>query len=272
MKISEYHLGFVGFGHMAQVIYGAISHAKLIPQSHIYFTRRDPSKGKENEKEFGITSTTLKTLVQKSDILLLAVRPNQAEPILKQLQELEVHSKMIITVIAGIQLNYYEKYLGNNNPILRVMPNIASAITEGMSIFTYGKNSSIEFRSVTQEIFSCMGKVMELKENLTDIACAIAGSCPGFVFRLIDAVAEAGMKEGLSREQALTMAAQSFAGASRLILNGADPKDLIYQIATPKGTTEAGFDRMSETGVDKSLQSVIEASANRSRDISRTYM
>lgn len=271
MKISEYHLGFVGFGHMAQVIFQALAQAKLIPRSQVTFTRRDTQKMRQNEQEFGITSTTLETLVKKSDILILGVRPAQAPQVLQKLQELGVEGKMIISVMAGIKLAYYQKHLGSKNFLLRVMPNIASAVGEGMSVFTFGPGATNEFKSTAHLLFSCMGEVMEIPEELVDIATGISGSGPGFVFRLIEALARTGEKNGLSYEQALKMAAQTFAGAARLILKGNKPETLIQQIATPNGVTEAGFKVMRELEVGKSLQSVAEASARRSKELSEEF-
>lgn len=271
MKISEYHLGFVGFGHMAQVIFRAIDRARLIPRSQVSFLRRNPEKMRQNEQEFGITSTTLETLVKKSEIIVLGIRPNQAEPILKELGRLGVGSKMVVSLLAGVKLGFYQKYLGHGTPLLRVMPNIASAVGEGMSVFTYGPNPSTEFRSLTNLLFTCMGEVIEVPEPLMDISCGIAGSGPGFVFRLIDAMAREGVKQGLSYEKSLKMAAQTFLGSAKLILKGGQPETLIQQIATPNGTTEAGFKQMTHTDIERLFQGVVEASAKRSKELSEEF-
>lgn len=272
MKISEYHLGFIGFGHMAQVMCKAIDRAKLIPRSQICFIRRDTEKMRQNEKEFGITATSLQNLLNKSQILIVAVRPNQADFVLRDLARLKVEeSKMVISVLAGIKLAYYQKYLGTKIPLLRVMPNVASAVGEGMNLFTYGPHPSLEFRSLTNLLFSCMGEVMEIPEPLMDICCGIAGSGPGFVFRLIEGMARVGEKHGLTYSKALKMAAQTFSGAAKLILKGAQPEHLIQQIATPNGTTEAGFKIMTAFGMEQQFQATIEASASRSKELSEEF-
>jgi pyrroline-5-carboxylate reductase len=271
MKISEYHLGFLGFGHMAQVIFKAIDRAKLIPRSQVSFLRRDPEKMRKNEQEFGITSTSLENLVKTSDLIFIGVKPNQVEGVLKDLAKIGVGSKMIVTMVAGIKLSFYQKYLGAQTPILRLLPNIASAVGEGMSALTYGPHASMDFRSLTNVLLTCMGEVAEVPENLMDIACGIAGSGPGFVFRLIDAMAREGEREGLAYDKSLKMAAQAFAGAARLILKGGQPETLIRQIATPNGTTEAGYKVMAVTEIEKHFQSVVAACAKRSKELSEEY-
>jgi len=272
MKISEYHLGFIGFGHMAQVICRAIERAKLIPRSQIAFLRRDPEKMRQNEKEFGITATSLENLLHISHIVLIAVRPSHADFVLKEMARLKVEeSKMIVSVLAGIKLAFYQKYLGSKNPLLRVMPNIASAVGEGMSVFSYALHPSLEFRSLTNLLFSCMGEIIEVSEPLMDICCGIAGSGPGFVFRLIEAMARAGEKGGLTRAKALKMAAQTFAGAAKLILKGSEPEMLLQQITTPNGTTEAGLKVMTALHIDNYFQSVVEASSKRSKELAEEF-
>ncbi len=265
MKISETRLGFIGFGHLAPVLCRAIDRAKLIPRSQILFHRRDPEKMKKNEQEFGMTATSLETLVRQSDLLMICVRPHQVTGILQALARLQ--PKQIITVASGLKIPYYQTHLGTHIPLLRAMPNIASAVGEGMTLFTYGPDVSSEFRSLTHLLFSCMGEVIEVAEETMDLGTAMSGSGPGFVFRLIEAMARAGEKGGIPYAKALKMAAQTFVGAGRLILKGGQIEELLQQIATPNGVTEAGLKEMSALHIDANFQSVIEASAKRSREL-----
>lgn len=266
--MGECHLGFIGFGHMAQVICKAIGQAKLIPRSQMGFVQRDPARMKAHEQEFGITAASLEILVERSQLLLLCVRPAQTDVILEELARLGVREKMIGSVVSGIKLSHYQKYLGPQAQILRVMPNIASEVGEGMTLFSFGTPASREFRSLANLLFSSMGEVAEIEENLMDIGTGLSGSGPGFVFRLIEAMARAGVKHGLPYNTALKMSAQTFAGAARLILKGGVPEELIRQITTPNGTTEAGFKAMAASHIEKGLQDVVEAAARRSKELS----
>ena len=254
---------------MAKILFEGITQAKLIPKKQISFVQQTPQKMIQSEKKYGITSTSLEHLLKISDILLLCVRPTQAELVLKTMAQLETKAKMFITVLAGKKLEFYEKFLPPEMQVVRVMPNICSSVGEGMSIFSYSHNATTEFRSLSNILFSCMGQVIEIKEKHMDIACGIAGSGPGFVVKLIEAAARKGEKEGLDYKKALQMAAQTFLGAGKLILKGANPSDLVTQIATPNGVTEAGFRKMHEREVDKRFQEVIEASAKRSEELSK---
>lgn len=268
MKISEYRIGFIGFGHMAKVIFGAIDRAKLIPRSQVLFTQRDRDKIRQNEKEFGITATSLKNLVDKSDLIFLGVRPDQAPQVLKELKEIDP-TRFVISMISGLKIKYYEQFF--KNPILRVMPNMAAEIGMGTTVFAYGPNVSNEQRSLSHILFSSMGQVIEIKETEMDIATAIGGSGPAFIFRLIEAMAKEGEKEGLREEVALKMAAYTFLGAASLVLTKGNPNALVEKIAVPNGTTEAGLDVMELTKMREHFRKVVLACANRSRELSDHY-
>jgi pyrroline-5-carboxylate reductase len=177
-------------------------------------------------------------------------------------------SQKIISIAAGVRMAYFQKHLGHI-PIIRAMPNMGSSVLEGMTVLSFQPGAS--FKEEAQAIFSCMGEVIEVPEELMDISCGLSASGPGFVFRMIEAFAKAGEAHGLPYPKALKMAAQTFAGAARLVLKGGNPKDLIAQIATPNGTTEAGLLVMDESKTDQSLSSAIQAATKRSKELSHEF-
>ncbi len=267
MDLDQTHIGFIGFGHMAQVIYQALSISKHVNSSQVFFNQRDVNKAQQNKQLFGIEFLSLKNLVEQSRVLVLGVRPIQTEQVLKDLSLLDLRNKMLITVVAGIPLEVYQRILGPHIQIVRAMPNIASSVGLGMSVLSFSSNASSDFRSFSRLFFSCMGKVKELDESLMDISCGIAGSGPGFVFRLIDAMAKEGVSQGIPYIDALQMASQVFKGASELILQGNKPEDLLTQITVPGGTTEAGINVMKEKEIEKHLQMTVRAAAEKSRKL-----
>jgi pyrroline-5-carboxylate reductase len=123
MKISASRVGFVGFGHMAQILFRSIDLAKLIPRSQILFTRRDQGKMRKNQEEFGITSASLETLVERSDLIFLCIRPQQADQVLEHLAKIGVSDKRVISILAGLKIAYFEKRLPGA-AVIRAMPNL----------------------------------------------------------------------------------------------------------------------------------------------------
>lgn len=271
MKIGDCRLGFVGFGHMGQVILKAIDAARLIPRSQIRFHRRDSHKAKENEQAFGITSTTFETLIRESNVLFICVRPNQAEVVLQRIAQLKPESPLICSVMVGIKIAFIQKCLGLHMPIARAMPNIASEIGEGMTLLSFAPHLSNEWKSLSNLLFSPLGQVMEIPEYQMDIGSAIAGSGPAFVIQMIEAMANVGEKEGIAYAKSLQIAAQVFAGAAHLIREGALPRDLLTQIATPGGSTIVGLDLLSQTEVASRFQDAILASTARAKEISENF-
>ena len=256
---------------MAQIMCKALENAKVVPRSQILFHRRDPSKAKKNEQDFGITATSLGHLMDQSNLLLICVRPNQAEFVFRDMAQLNPDSKMFASVMAGIQLSFLQKHLGSKAQLVRVMPNIASSVAEGMSLLSFLGHPSIEFRSLINLLFGSMGQTIEIAEKQMDIGCGMAGSGPGFVLELIEAMAKIGEKEGIAYNKALKIAAQTFIGAAKLIQKGEMPRDLLYQIATPGGTTQAGLDVLRQEQVPERLTAAIQAAAMRSAQISGEY-
>lgn len=267
MKIESYRIGFLGFGHMAKIIFRAIERSKLIPRSQMLFSRKDPHKARADEQDFKISSTTLETLVSQSDLIFLCVRPAQVNQVLAAVASCEIRGKMILSILAGIRIAYFEKIL-NNVPLIRAMPNVASEVGEGMTIISPGIHAHLEFRSLINLLFKSMGRVVELSENFLDIATGMAGSGPAFVMALIEAMARLGETHGISYEKARAIAAQTFFGAAKMILQcSGSIHECIDKIAVPNGTTEAGLNMFKQLEVDKQFQQVIETAAQRSKDI-----
>ena len=268
--MHQYRIGFIGFGHLAKVLFESIDKAKILPRSHIVFRQRDAHKMGENERRFGVTGASLPTLIEQSDVVILCVRPQQAEQALKEIQEAGgLKGKCLVSVLAGASIAYFQKHLGSDAQLVRAMPNICSSVGEGMTALSF--SCSPEFREFATRLFGAGGEVQEVPERLMDVVVGMSGSGPGFVFRLIEAMARMGEKHGMSYEAALKIAAQTFLGAGKLVARSAKPADLLVQIAVPQGTTQAGLDLMTKLSVDKHFQEVMEAAAKRSHELSNSF-
>ena len=254
---------------MAQVLFSAIDRAKIVPRSHVLFMRRDAAKSRQNQQQFGITATSLEHLVKQSDVLFFCVKPQQAAEALDQLTKFPLTGKLVISVLAGTPLSFFEAKLGGSVRVIRAMPNIASEVGEGMTILSYGKGCNEEHKSLARRLFGAVGQMSELPESMMDAASSMAGCGPGFVLRLISAMAQVGKKHGMSDQEALKITAQTFMGAAKLVAKGAIPANLIKQIATPQGMTAAGFESMDQTDIEGNLMLAIEAALQRSKELSR---
>jgi len=259
------HIGFFGFGHLAQVLCEAVLRAKIVSHGQISFVRRDRAKSKENEQKYHVTATSLGNLVKTSDVIVLGMRPTQVEEALREAGDL--NGKQVISVVAGKTIPWLQAHLGPRTQILRTMPNLCSAVNEGMTALSYSENSSPEFRSFGHKFFGAVGQIAEIPEKFMDLIVGMSGSGPAFVVRLIEAMARTGEAHGMKYTDALKISAQTFLGAAKLIEKGHLPQDVLTQIAVPGGTTQAGLNVMTQLDMDKHFRAVIEAAAKRSSEL-----
>lgn len=267
-QIRDYRIGFVGFGHLAEAIFQAIDRTKLIPRSQILFTRKDKDRSLKTEKKYGITATSLSHLAETSDLLFLLVRPHQAPTIYKDLAHLKnTKYTAIISCMAGIPLSTLQSHFPGKQ-IARALPNLGAAVQQGMTVLSFAPNSSIDFQSVTHLLLSSFGKILEIPEPLMNLCTGLSGSGIAFAVHLIDAAARYGASHGLTYEQSLLLSAQTFKGAADLVLSHhALPQDLLQQIATPNGTTEAGLTHLTHSPAALHLQEAIAAAAKRAAEL-----
>jgi pyrroline-5-carboxylate reductase len=238
------------------------------------FTLRHPDKGRRLAETYGIQyERNLERVVMESEICILAVRPGQMKEVLEPLSKLKLFQhKSWITLLAGIPISLYTHFLGEESlELARAMPNLGVSVGEGMTSLCFSKASSREFQIFTKLFFASSGKVEELPETLMDVACGLAGSGPGFIFKLIEAAAQWAHKRGMPEPQALLMAAQTMLGAAKLVLEGQKPSELLAHIAVPGGTTEAGLTRLKALKLDEGWKEVLEEATLKSSQLGSVH-
>ncbi len=208
-------------------------------------------------------------MISRSDIIFLAVRPGQLPEVLREISKINPNNKIFLTIAAGVSLKSYRKYFHPSNKIVRIMPNVASELSEGVSVISFEPEEDSSLKSQIIQLFNCLGLVEEVDESLMDVCCALFGSGPGFVFRFIKTFAKFGQMHGLNYATALKLSSQVFIGSASMIQNGSDPDLLIDQIATPNGTTQAGLKKMNELNLERLIFEVLQASKERSHELSQ---
>ena len=267
MKLSDYRIGFVGFGHLAQAMCRTFTRSKIVPTSHLAFTRKDLSRSRATEEKFGISATSLDHLTKSSDLLLICVRPQQMTGLAQELAQCEIKAPFAVSFLAGTQLPQLQAYLPSLQ-LMRALPNIAASCGESMTLLSYAEDASEELRSLSHLLLSSLGKTLEIPETLMDVGTSMAGSSIAFVLYLIDAMARFGVTHGFTQEQSAQLTAQVFRGAAQMVLGEKqNPADLLQQIATPKGTTEAGLDLLRRTPSAQHFQEALQASTARAQQL-----
>jgi pyrroline-5-carboxylate reductase len=270
--IENVKICVIGAGKMGgALIHGLISNKMITPKS-LFAIDMIKDRCNHLHMKYGIEcSTNVTSFVDGSDIIIISVKPKDIENLTKNIKKLLTAKKLVITLAAGVSTRFLSRLIGDDVPIIRAMPNIAVLVNEGMIALARGANSTDEQMNLTEKIFNTIGKVAIVEEKHMDTVTGLSGSGPAYVYYVIEAMSNGAIKDGLDRELALQLAAQTTLGAAKMILKtGKQPSELIDMVVTPGGTTEQGLLQLEKNKVKQALiQAVIKAS-EKSRKMIRT--
>ena len=207
--------------------------------------------------------------VKVSDIVVYAVKPQIIASVLKETAKYLDMSKLIISIAAGVPMAAIESCLQKDLRLIRAMPNIAVAVKEGATAIAAGKHALKDDIKLAKAIFDSVGRCVFIDENiLMDAITGLSGSGPAYIFLIVDALADAGVKMGLSRQDALFLSSQTVLGAAKLLIETKEhPAQLKDRVTSPGGTAIAGIHTLEKGGLRTTLINAVEAATNRSREL-----
>jgi pyrroline-5-carboxylate reductase len=260
-------VGFVGSGNMGEALIHGLLHGHLCRPEQIICSDIRPEKLKMIREKYGVKGTTHNTeVVKESDIVLLAVKPQIMKPVVDEIAKYLDLSKLIISIAAGVPLDAIETCAMRELKLIRVMPNICVSVREGVSAIAAGKHAQKEDLMMAKTIFDSVGKSLFVDEYLLDAVTGLSGSGPAYIFLIIDALADAGVKVGLSRDDALILAAQTVLGAAKMLIEtGEHPGKLKDLVTSPGGTAIAGLHTLEEGGLRTTLMNAVEVATQRAK-------
>ena len=262
----------LGTGNMGEaLVSGLISSASSKPQNIICTDVREAKLEDVREKYSVLTTADNLEAVIKSDIVIYAVKPQIMAAVLKETAEKLDMSKLIISIAAGVPMQAIESFLNKKLRLIRVMPNIAAAVKEAATAVAAGKNASEEDIKLAMTIFNSIGRTVFIPENyLMDAITGLSGSGPAYIFLIVEAMADAGVKVGLSRQEALFLSAQTVLGAAKMLIETREhPGQLRDRVTSPGGTAIAGLATLEEGGLRTTLINAVEVATNRSRELGK---
>ncbi|MEW6214169.1 MAG: pyrroline-5-carboxylate reductase [Nitrospirota bacterium] len=257
-------IGFIGGGNMAEAIIKGIygKHAKDIMVSE----PRDEKRA-YLEKTYKIKTTPdNKEVAENCIIIILAVKPQDMDSVTGEISDVISRDKIVISIAAGITLSYLASRL-KTPKIIRVMPNTPALIQEGMSVMSMCECIHDKEMGLIKDIFMSTGTLLMLPEKYMDAVTALSGSGPAFFAYFVEAMIEGGVKMGLSKENATTLAVQTLLGTAKLLDTGMTPQKLREMVTSPKGTTAAGLKVFEERGIKEIVITAIEAATNRAKEL-----
>ncbi len=234
---------------------------------------RSEASAQRAHQEFGITclSDNLE-LARRSEVILLCVKPYQAEAILKAITPTLTDDKLLISICASITLKQLREWSGGKIAVIRAMPNTPCLVRAGMTVFCAENSLSPEKNQIAEAVFSTLGKTAALMdEALMDGATGLSGCGPAYAYLIIEALSDAGVKVGLPRALATELAAQTLAGSAKMVMERRQhPAALKDEVTTPSGCTIDGLMALEEGGLRVTLIKAVVAAAERSRELRRT--
>lgn len=266
-------LGFIGAGNMGSAMMKGILSSGLIKAGDIYMSDVNRRKLEALKEENGVNIVSCnRELVEKSDVIILAVKPNMAKEVLEPLKELIDDKKLLITIILGLPIKFYRRILGDGLKIIRTMPNTPALIGEGMILMSYDSAVGEEDIKTAKMLLESLGKVEVLDEKLMSEVTAVTGSSPAYVYMFIEAMADAAVRSGIPRNLAYELAAQAVAGSAKMVLRtGKHPSILKDEVCSPAGSTIEAVAALEKHGFRYAIMDAMEECTKKAREVGKMY-
>ncbi len=260
-------VGFIGTGNMGEALIRGLLQGHVCRPDQIHCSDVRSERLKAIRETYGVKGTSHNVeVIKQSDIIILAVKPQIMKPVVEEIAKFLDLSKLIISIAAGVHLEAIEVCAKKELKLIRVMPNICVSVREGVSAISAGRHAQKEDLMMAKAIFDSVGKSLFIEEYLLDAVTGLSGSGPAYIFLMVDALADAGVKVGLSRSDALVLASQTVLGAAKMLIEtGEHPGKLKDMVTSPGGTAIAGLHTLEEGGVRTTLINAVEVASQRSK-------
>lgn len=271
MSIKGKKIGFLGAGNMAEALMKGLLKTGIVLPESLFATDVRLDRLRQLDKLYGIgVLPDNPELVKQVDVVILAVKPQIIAPVLREVAPAVTPKKLVISLAAGVPTSTLRALLPKGVRLIRTMPNTPALVLEGATGIAKADGLQPGDLETAREIFEAVGKVVVLEEELLDAVTALSGSGPAYIALVIEALADGGVKMGLDRETAMTLAAQTVLGSAKLLIEtGAHPGQLKDMVTSPGGTAIAGIAALEEGGVRRTLINAVERATLRSRELGR---
>lgn len=254
---------------MTEALVAGMLTAGLTEATSLYATDILPGRREYMHVRYGIrVGQNNQDAADCSQILIISVEPQDLDEVLADIHSSLQDDCLIVSVAAGYPIARVAAQLNRERQIVRAMPNTPSSVLAGVTALTFGANVSDLHRNVARVIFEAVGKVVVVDETLMDAVTGLSGSGPAYIYVMIEALADGGVRMGLPRQTAEILAAQTVLGSARMLLeSGEPPGRLKDRVTSPAGTTIAGIEQLEARQFRATLISAVEAATNRSREL-----
>ncbi len=262
-------VGLIGAGNMGEAMLRGLLASGTVPADRCWLTNKSNDERLARlAREWRVRTTRDKArLMSASQVVVLAVKPADMPGVLEEIAPHAEPRHLIVSVAAGVPLERIERHLGRV-PAVRAMPNTSSAVGASATAICPGRWAGNGHLATAREVFAAIGRVVVVPEALFDAVTGLSGSGPAYVYLLAEAMVDAGLRAGLSRDVALALVSQTILGAGRMLAEtDEDPAVLRSRVTSPGGTTMAGIRALEEGGFRAAVRHAVERAAERSREL-----
>jgi pyrroline-5-carboxylate reductase len=262
-------IGFLGAGKMATALARGWIQCGLITADRLLASDPLPAARQEFQQLTGVSAIADNAAVASaSTVLILAVKPQNLPALMREIRPLLNRDHLVVSIAAGATLKTLEETFAPEQRIIRVMPNTPCLVGAGASAFALGRYATPADGQLVQSLLNAVGRAFPLPEHLLDAVTGLSGSGPAFVYLVIEALSDGGVRVGLPREVATTLAAQTVMGAARMVLETNEHTGVLKdRVASPGGTTIAGLHALERGGLRGALIDAVEAATHRATEL-----
>ncbi len=271
MDLKGLRLALLGAGNMGEALVRGLLKAGVVEAAQLTVTDKRAERLEHFQKTYGVTAIESNVeAVKTADIIILAVKPQILDRVAREIADHLQDSALIISIAAGVPIAAIASHIGSSARIVRTMPNTCAIVDECATAAAAGPKATEQDVQRVHTIFDAIGMTVEVEEDLLDAVTGLSGSGPAYVFLIIEALADAGVKVGLPRYQAQALAAQTILGSAKMLIEtGEHPGVLKDRVTSPGGTAIAGLHTLEEGGLRTTLINAVVAATERSAELGR---
>ena len=271
MLPADTTIGFIGAGNMAEALIRGLIEGKVASPTAIAASAPRAERAQQLHTRYGIAvSRDNAEIAGRSRLVVLAVKPQILEKVCRQIAGAIRPDTLIVSVAAGVDTATIEEQLFEGARVVRAMPNTPAQVRAGATAIAAGRHATDDDLATARRIFDAVGITVALDEIHLDAVTGLSGSGPAYIFLILEALADAGVKVGLSRRDAQRLAAQTVMGSAKLLLDTDEhPGRLKDMVTSPGGTAIAGLHTLEEGGLRTTLINAVETATKRARELGR---
>ena len=259
-----FKLGLIGCGNMGEAIISGLLKAKWATPEEIIISTKTSARSEKMKHDYGVVVSTNTEVAEKAAIIILAVKPNMYREVIQEIVPFLDETKVLVSITPSFSLETLRHLSGGKAQVVRAMPNTPAKVGFGMTGVTFEKETSQDTRQEILTMFSCLGKILEIPEEMMKVVGSLSGSAPAFIELFMKAMVDAGVSYGMSPEDARLLVVQTVLGTAQLAASTQKPfESMIDDVCSKGGSTIRGISSLKENQFEEMIHRAVEKTTER---------